>query len=195
MKHLPIVLFFSGLLIQVAGFFGEHTAEIPFILRFVAPSYCHAHNAIRNLKENNRLRKDDDGFSQVSTLLISYIREIDPRPPLVNPVIDNVQIVGSWLEVGKASIYVHFTITSQDASSPTNRVITLDRLDGMVDDLKKPNILFLCFGVFAVGTVIEIGAFFLERKESHYPSNQAVDHNKQQSADTTKQANQKHPAA
>jgi len=41
-KAFPIILFFTGLVIQLAALFGEHATEIHFVLRYVAPSYCHA---------------------------------------------------------------------------------------------------------------------------------------------------------
>jgi hypothetical protein len=182
MKRYTIALFFFGLLTQLAALFGEHATEIPFVLKSVAPAYHHAQHGLEILRENNQLRRSDDGFAQVSEVLIKWLEGLNPKVSLKNAAIDNLRVEGSWLEAGGASVHVHYTVAAPTLGAPQEMSITLEQLSNLVDDLKRLNILFFCFGLFGLGTIIEIMAFCIERSE---PSD-AIEH--QQNVEACKTA-------
>src|SRR6266566_6629177 len=80
MKSLPVALFFSGLAIQFGALLGEHAAEIPFVLKRVAPSYWRAQTGVETLLKKRRLEKTDIGFEEVSRFLIWNMYEINHIP-------------------------------------------------------------------------------------------------------------------
>ena len=53
--------------------------------------------------------------------------------------------------------------------------ITLDDLKQAVEKLKTPNILIFCFGMFALGSILDVVAFFMESPCSNEPVTQKPD--------------------
>lgn len=62
-----------------------------------------------------------------------------------------------------------------------------DLQDG-IDNLKKNPLLGFCFGMFFLGTLVEVIAFFIEKKESDEPHGENTGKNEEQSAKPTNEA-------
>jgi hypothetical protein len=91
-KKLPVILFFGGLLIQLAALFGEHATEIPFVLRLIAPSYYHANQGIEKIVLGNNLKIGDEGFNEISAILLKTFKEKNN----VSPAITDLRIDKIW---------------------------------------------------------------------------------------------------
>src|SRR5437588_4081673 len=104
MKTLPIVLFFSGFLIQFAALLGEHLTEIPSALKIVAPSYCRARIGIETLLRERRLANTNEGFEEISRLLIWNMYEINhmPKDRKTDFKVDAIAPVGETVSKGTA---------------------------------------------------------------------------------------------
>ncbi len=193
MKKLPIVLFFSGLAIQFAALLGEHTTEIPFVLKIVAPSYCRAQVGLDTLMKNRILVNTNEGFRELAHCLILNMYELHhtPKNKALDFKIESISCLGTWLSEG--TTHGEETYTGDDIrytlSTVTNGIIDyagriqhssefhyhLAVLREKVEKLKKPNILSFCLGMFFIGSIIEIVAFFLELEETKKPEAMASD--------------------
>jgi hypothetical protein len=84
LKKLPVILFFLGILIQLAALLGEHAEEIPFVIRIIAPSYYHANQGLKILEDKGSLDKDSEGYGTISKILIElsasglYLKKATP---------------------------------------------------------------------------------------------------------------------
>jgi hypothetical protein len=63
MKCISIILFVVGLLLECAAFFGDQAANIPFVMKIVAPAYVDAQAGMQTLAKEKTLEPDDQGFS------------------------------------------------------------------------------------------------------------------------------------
>jgi len=178
MKKFPIVLFSCGILIQLAALFGEHAEEIPAVVKVIAPAYYHANNGLKHLISGASLAKHDEGFRELSELLSRDFKERNHVPEHIKDItLDKI-----WYECDQwrgnqpipsselAVFSISTTVTKVVGPGGTNGFCHIEKLRGHVEELKGANILYFCFGMFFVGTVVEIVAFFIESKESHHPS-------------------------
>jgi hypothetical protein len=69
-KTLPYILFFGGLLIDLAAMFGEYADQIPFVMRGVAPSYYHAQHGLKTLRREGHLSKESEGYNEIAKILL-----------------------------------------------------------------------------------------------------------------------------
>jgi len=184
MKKLPVVLFFSGLAIQLAALLGEHAAEIPFVLKIVAPAYCRAQAGIDTLMKKRSLVNTDEGFKEISHLLLWNMYEINNVPKNQNYdfKVDSISCMGAPTYEGTA--HGTETYTSDDIrytlSTVTNRFTDsgghifhsfefhyhLAALREKVGELKTPNVLWFCFGWFLIGSMVEVFAFLWEHADT-----------------------------
>ena len=174
MKKWPTILFFCGLLIQLLALFGDHATEIPLFLRLVAPSYQHSKSGITKLVANRKLEKTDDGFREITSVLLADFRKRNN----VSPTIKDIKIEKIWLEVqatrgdqpveGYVLVDFEFSTTTTKVFGVGGNVgfMTAEKLKESVEDLKEPNILITCILLFLVGSAVEVIAFFAERSES-----------------------------
>ena len=184
-RAIPIILFVSGIAIQLAALFGEHAQEIPFVIKVIAPSYYRANTRIETLLKNRSLASTDEGFPEILRFLLNGAREWDnsqlPYEKLDFKV-SNISCMGEFRAENTPHGDVHFT--SDDIrfliSTVTNRFVDgaghfyktheyhyqLASLREKVEQFKQPNLLVFCFGMFILGTLIETVAFYLECKES-----------------------------
>ena len=174
MKKWTIILFFSGLLIQLVALFGDHASEISFFLKLVAPSYYRSDVGIKRLVNGGKLQNGDPGFRELSSILLADFRKRNN----VAQKIQDLKIEKIWLEVQatrgdqpvEGYVLVDFefsTITTKVFGVGGNvGFMTMERLREVVNDLKEPNILITCMVLFLIGSVIEIVAFFADRPET-----------------------------
>jgi hypothetical protein len=189
MKKLPVTLFFLGIVIDLAAMFGEHAAEIPFVLKHLCPSYWRAQQAMDKLLHEPFLRVSGNvvGFKEIEDILLKQFR---------NESLQQLNIPTNIIDVHIVEMKIHPLMEIKD--EPVKDTATIDivmynpglgkfddghlvalsfdnfysylKLENEVEKLKEPNILFFCFGMFFIGSTIAIFAFFLEAKESNSPT-------------------------
>jgi len=196
-KKRAIVVLAAGILIQLAALFGEHATEIPFVFKIIAPSYCHAEKGVETLKGKGSLEKDDEGFDEISGLLVKVYTKLcktnlNPEYAEANIPIFNVNdiiIEGRGFALGKDVFRLSCSITnSVFFNSPDHVNWELGDLEKSVEQLKKPNLLFFCFGMFLLGTVLDVAAFFMEAKNSNEAVSNIQNSDKNQQTDSTEKA-------
>jgi hypothetical protein len=146
---------------------GEHAEQIPFVLTKIAPSYCHAVAGAKILKEKFGLETNDEGFQEISKILIQRFFNEHSFPSNVIPKLD-VRICRIYdsqsISVGLGAqsynrpffysvVSTNLTLvgSSDVTGGPTNFICDLDRLKEPIEELKNPNILAFCFGMFLFG--------------------------------------------
>jgi len=77
------------------------------------------------------------------------------------------------------------------AGSPTNYVCDLDRIKEPIERLKEPNILLFCFGMFIVGSILDVFAFFMESDQPKEPAAKVNKSSYKQEAQTADKREQK----
>ena len=186
MKNLRLILFFTGMAIELVALMGEHAAEIPFVMRIVAPSYYDGNIGIQKLEQGATLTQTDKGIRTIEKLLIkSYLEDVSTNwnRPIPKDLSEPLFISKVWtvssasLNGQRQGVRISFTMQSKTGRLPvyhgdkTFNTPLLDSLKSEVEELKEPNILIFCFGMFAFGCVLEIIAFFWESSESQHESN------------------------
>jgi hypothetical protein len=212
MKNLPTVLFFSGLAIQLLALLGEHAEEIPFVLKRVAPSYFRAQAGIETLMKNRRLVNTDDGFVEISRFLLDNVDEINGRPKgfeIAHKVkLESISSMGESRQENTAHgdvLYIpddiryvvsaegnHFIDSAGHFQHALEFHYHLPALQKQVDELKTPNVLFFCFGMFLIGSIVEVAAFFWEKVETE-ATGQKVNEHKYQPPESCKTTEQEQP--
>ncbi len=172
MKKLSALLFFLGVSIQLCAMFGEHATEIPFVLKIIAPSYYHAGKGLETLLHKHFLGKSDDGFQEITPFILKYFRESSGISSSVTDLsIDDI-ILATESKIGEQSMGAISTIVFSFSTIKTPIIgsnkgtMQFDRLKDDVEQLKEPNILIFCFSLFALGTILDVIAFFIESSES-----------------------------
>src|ERR1041385_6742393 len=91
-KKLPTILFFVGVMIQLAALFGEHASEIPFMLKLISPSYYHASRGLKQIMHGRTLTRDDEGLLVMEPFLLKEWRQRNH----VLPKFSDVRIEKLW---------------------------------------------------------------------------------------------------
>jgi hypothetical protein len=207
-KAFPFILFFIGFLIQLAGLLGEHATEIPFVIRIVAPHYSHALAGIEILGKKHGLEKNDEGYKEISEILIERAFDICRVSPKqiaksdmrIYRIYDSESLtiqtddgdVGANFDrpffYSLVSTNVTFVGGGGVAGGATNFICDIARLQEPIEKLKDSNLLDFCFGMFFLGTIVEFIALFIESKESVEPSENHPNKDEEQSAKPTNEA-------
>jgi hypothetical protein len=157
-------------------------------------------------KSDRLLEKNDEGYQEISKILINYLFDFENFSPLARTKDVRIYRIydSGMMEIGtdtaggqsyKRPFYFSVVSTNMTfvgdnppAGGPTNFICDLDRIKEPIEQLKNPNILIFCFGMFFLGTLVEIAAFFIESKEPHNPIGQHVNEVKKEAADSSSKA-------
>jgi len=208
MKCLPAILFVSGLAIQLAALLGEHAAEIPLVIKHVAPSYFRAQTGIDTLQRSRRLGKADVGYHEIARWLIGNMHEINGRPRNLrsDTEVDSISCMGEFRSEGTPHGDEVFlsddirctlsTVTNRfvDAAGRVSQSLEFHfhtaALKTYVEELKTPGVLRFCFGLFFIGGAVEVVAFVLEHGETRKAE---AAETKKHPCEATEKADQKQP--
>ncbi len=168
MKRITIVLFFVGLLLQFAAFFGDQATNIPFVLKLVAPRYTQAQSGIQTLSSKKTLQPNDPGFAVISEIFLERLREL-------NSPNDVSKITIQQFALGEARLHLSTNRTREVI--PINATLSngqtmkwnLASLVQKVDELQNKNLFGYRLVVFLIGAVIQCIAFFYQRRERKRP--------------------------
>ena len=180
------LLFALGISIQLAAFFGDHAADIPVIMRFLAPDYFHATRAVERLgaSSSEKLSKgSDEGFPQISKILKKRT-EIKLGTNSWVTSISEINVLGSVFVDGKLATSVNWTFTCNPvqyegklADKGTDNW-SFEALKSEVETLKGARILVFCFVLFFIGTAFDVIAFRMEPKEQNLTDAKIPDANR-----------------
>jgi hypothetical protein len=206
-KAFPFILFFIGFLIQLAALFGEHAEEIPTAIKIIAPRYYVAKLGVDELLQNRILVNTNVGYSEISRFLYLAAEEWNGHPfhkPSDLAVTNVACINGFYTEstpqgdvaFGQDDIqFSIFTVTNHmtDGLGHYSQIhdfhYSLTQLRDKIAQLKEPNMLVFCFGMFFLGTLIELIALIIEyRKDAHEAGDGEPCQNEYQSAKPTNEA-------
>jgi hypothetical protein len=164
--------------------FGEHALEAPFVLRLIAPSYYHACRGLEQLRRgealiNYQYKKPSEGLKEISPILLKRLREKLHIPTNVTDIkIDMVTFHSqmSWDNEPIESFgLIDISVESQGLKKIYhdwtgaliyNNFYLFSDLQRDVEKFKEPNLLLFCFGLFLLGSVLDVFAFFDESKET-----------------------------
>jgi hypothetical protein len=188
------IILLCGISIQIAGWFGEHCVEIPFVLRFVAPDYYHARNGLETLLSKHSIGTFDDGFKQLSPFALKYFRQqvnvatniTDLR--ITNLILATTYSPNSEAHLATSMVVMYFTTSQAKIIGNNIETMQFDRLKDDAESLREPNIIVFCFALFFIGTLIDVFSFFVESKEA---SDDASDDHAEQTAKTSDKADDK----
>jgi len=176
-KRIPYFLFFTGLIIGLGVFIGDHADEMPWVLRYIAPASYHEEAGIDALKKGKILNSGDEGFLQISSTLIANVKmksedsviseDSAPSESDVEIGIRDIKISGLGGFTSGMEPLVSFT-----AFSPNHPEIWPTPLEGSLqpaildaDRRKSASILPFCFGLFLLSSILEIIGFLMESRE------------------------------
>lgn len=168
MKRTVIVLFFVGLLIEFAAFFGDQAANIPFVMKLVAPGYTKAQAGIQTLSTKKTLETTGPGFAIISEIFFAQMREQN------NPK-DVAKI--SIQKFSRGNARLGFSPNRAREVIPINVTLSngqtlewdLASLTTQVNALQNKNIFYYTLVVFLVGAVIQFIGFIIDFRENRRP--------------------------
>lgn len=165
MKRITAILFAVGLLLEFAGFFGDQSANIPFVLRLVAPRYTQAQAGLDMLAKNKILEPDQRGFSVLSELFLARLcEEIDPRQVAQTSVHKFTRgNAGLSFSTDRAKEVIPINVT---LSNGKTLKWELSSLSNDVDALQNQSLFWLSLVVFFAGVTIQCVGFALDFRES-----------------------------
>jgi len=164
MKRLAIILFIVGLLFEAAAFFGDQAANIPFVMRLVAPEYSQAQQGIQMLSTKKTLKPEDAGFSVISDIFLSTLRQ-ENAPSHVGMIsIQEFTHGGARLEFGenRAREVIPINVALSNGQMLEWNFASLRE---EVDALQNQNLFGYAVVVFFLGVVIQCCGFIVEHRK------------------------------
>lgn len=179
---MPIVFFFTGLLLDLGALFADHASELPLVMRLIAPAYSNASAGLQEIAKGDKLGRGDEGFKELEAILLTRFREDNDTPTNITDLkIEQIWIVrdawrGNQPIEAFATVFYSFTTAAhvvdfggRDAPKQGNRELV--RLKEEVENLKHPNVTILSFVMFGLGTSLAITGFFMDRQLSRREKN------------------------
>jgi hypothetical protein len=198
-----IFLLVSGILIQLASFFGEHAAEITIVTKTLTPSYYHASRGLEHLRRadgealvNYHDRKPDEGCKELSAILLKAFKE-KPSTSLDNAAKLTVEKItfesGASLNkepiasLGSVGIFVDGPGTTNWQAYDYKEFYLFADLQNDVEKLKEPNLILFCLGLFVFGTILDVLAFIEGHNDPDNFPRQTIANEHKQSSETKKE--------
>ena len=164
MKRTATILFFLGLFIEVAAFFGDHAANIQFVMKLVAPKYVQAQSGIQILSNKKKLEFKDPGFAVIADIFMAELREQNAPK-----AVDGISIIG----ISRANAFMNFSPNRAKEVIPIKFSLSngqtldwdLEFLVTRIDKLQNRNIFCYAIIVFFVGAFIQCIGFVIESRK------------------------------
>lgn len=163
MKHLPLLVFAIGLLIEVAAFFVGYADCVPVIYKVISPSYSLAINGLDKLREKKVLEPQYRGFIKISELF-KNVASKQNKPEIVEKI-EVTQFVkkGAMLafstERAKEVIKVEVKLSNGQSVE-----WDLNEIERMVANMKSSYTFWWAMAVFLVGVILQIIGFKIGTK-------------------------------
>jgi len=168
MKRTVTVLFFVGLLFEFAAFFGDQAANIPFVMKLIAPAHTQAQAGFQRLSTNKTLEPDDPGFAVISGIFLARLRQQNDPENVANITIRKFSRGNARLgfSPNRAREIIPINVTLSNGQSLE---WNLASLTVQVDELQNKNIFGYALAVFLVGAIIQCIGFAVEFRDSKRP--------------------------
>ena len=163
MKKIGWGLIISGFLIGLFGFLGSNTANVPWMLRIMSPTYYQAKAGVAKLDKEKTLEKGDRGFKEIEAIFrLQSQKEGHPefsKIPL-SKILRGDGGIGFSDRGANKYIDVHF-ILSDGRKIKWNLIEVKQNLEG----LKSESIFAWSFGIFLIGGIISFAGAVLQNKQ------------------------------
>lgn len=166
MKKAKFIIFISGMVLTVLGFFASNTEDYPFILSIISPSYTAGIKGINSLKSGNDLKPGMPGFKEIAIPLTKRLLNSQTNQP-AQPAQCEVVIIkaptGSGLAFSTSGTK-SITKIHAECSNGTPINTNLESLIENVQILKSKNLKWISLSFFCMGVSLSIIGFRIENK-------------------------------
>ena len=158
MKHLPVLLFSLGLLIELSAFFIGTADYAPIVYKIISPSFYRANNGLEKLREKKVLETQDQGFHEISILFKSVAAKQNPPDVVKNIGITQFVRKGAMLafSTDRAKEVIKVEVKLSNGQSVE---WDLNEIESMVGGLKTANTFRWALGMFFVGALVQVIGF------------------------------------
>jgi hypothetical protein len=166
MRRITIILFFLGLLFESAAFMCDQAARIPLVLKLISPEYVRAQIGLKALAVQKELKTGDEGFSEISKVIISKLNEQNDPQKVAKIKIRKITKGHARLGFGDNGTREVIPITIF-----LSEVEAIDwsfaALENAIGELKNTSLFHYAIGIFVLGALIQLIAFYFEHKARH----------------------------
>lgn len=168
-------MFIGGIALAILSFFSDHAEDMPFVYAVIAPSYYHAKIGLKTLSEGDTLNKEDEGFNEIASIILSDIHltgqpeTTDGLPPQI--AISGIQprsgVLGFSQSQAKITNLVHFTatVTNSFPMLSEEQDADLDIVTERVNELRSKTMVPFSISIFFLGIVMAMIGFIREVSE------------------------------
>lgn len=176
-ETLKRILYISGTLIVIFGFFGDHTEELPFVLKLVAPTYYHAKEGVNTLEKTHELKPSEDGYAEISLLLTEYAKNIaaNNSAPISKEVLGAIQIkkitysgAFGWGGDQLPGTAIQFTVGATKFFPEKQLGYRMETLKEQVQESKKVPTRNFCLSVFILGLLVGFIGYKIDTTEPEH---------------------------
>jgi hypothetical protein len=170
----PIFLFATGMLIQIAAFFGDRAAEIPMLLKRISPQGFYLDSAITKLESDSDFflnRNSGPEFFAIEKLLIPKTAKKLNTTNLSIFKLDEINVRGAEFIEKKLSTSMHWTFKTKKTiqhgeiiSDTGTDSCSFESIRREVEELKRPPILRFCLALLFIGCLFEVWGFIAEMR-------------------------------
>ncbi len=163
MKHLPLLLFAIGILIEVAAFFIGYADYVPIVYKFISPSFYRANIGLERLSATEILEPQDLGFPEIAQLFKNVAAKQNPPDVVQKTQVTQFVRKGAALAFStkRAKEVINIEVKlSNDQSVEWD----LNEIAPMVDALKTSNTFYWALALFFVGVIIQVIGFLIGTK-------------------------------
>jgi len=150
------------------AFVVANAENIPFVYRILSPSYFNALNGLNNLSSKKILTPDDTGFIEISNILIGLLREQNSPEAVKNISVKKFVREDAFLSFSTENVKEIVPIEVH-LSNDQNIKWDVQSLSLNIEKLKTSNIFLWSSIVFAIGVLIQIIAYMIEKHRKKRP--------------------------
>jgi len=161
MKRVTVTLFIVGLVFEFAGFFGDQSANIPFVMRLVSPRYTHAQAGINALSASKALEPGQRGFGVLSDIFLAKLAEENDPNRLTQISVHRFSRGNARLGFSRdrAGEVIPINVTLSTGQTLEWELASVTR---EVDSIRNKSLFWLSLVVFLVGVAIQCIGFAVE---------------------------------
>lgn len=159
-------LFITGITFQFASFYVSQVEQVACVLNIVSPKFVGGMAGVRSIEAGESLDQNDEGFQEVSTVIMAQIRKLNPsQTEVVNKLdIEKLKPASS----SKVDFFGALTVNKVDVqhllSDGREGVVTnTDYLRKLFEETRKASIFYWSLGLLIVGVgIVQIPLFFIQ---------------------------------
>lgn len=169
MRKSKLPWFLAGLLITLLAFFGSHAGDLSMIERLVSPEYVDAHRALRKLETQMALEPGESGFDELAALFLDRYRESNPERDMAGVTVTRIERQTAVISVDEKDAPEVVPVTSLLSNGQKIEWNHAELMDAIAQ-YKGHTVMIAALIVFAIGALIQLIAFALERRTANAPT-------------------------